>query len=166
MSPYVNLNAVAGQLYGTGSRLHTRRLQDRLRGTVSFQNGNWSDSKSSNASASAVSENRILRKKPCWHGLSLPLRQQSAFFQRFPVVFRLVLFLEANHPRPLLEGRRGTHGYGVLQFNPGRDLRNRGRFRCDGGCSVWGTIHISVRYFTGRKCYGICLPRRVHHRTR
>jgi hypothetical protein len=37
MSPYVNLNAVAGQLYGTGSRLHTRRLQDRLRGTVSFQ---------------------------------------------------------------------------------------------------------------------------------
>ncbi len=37
MSPYVNLNAVAGQLYGGGSRLHTRRLQDRLRGTVPFQ---------------------------------------------------------------------------------------------------------------------------------
>ena len=36
-SPYVNLNAVAGQLYGKGSRLHTRRLQDRLRGTVPFQ---------------------------------------------------------------------------------------------------------------------------------
>ncbi len=37
MSPYVNLNTVAGQLYGGGSRLHTRRLQDRLRGTVPFQ---------------------------------------------------------------------------------------------------------------------------------
>ncbi len=37
MSPYVNLNTVAGQLYGGGSRLHTRRLQDRLRGAVPFQ---------------------------------------------------------------------------------------------------------------------------------
>jgi hypothetical protein len=37
MNPYVNLNTVAGQLYGGGSRLHTRRLQDRLRGTVPFQ---------------------------------------------------------------------------------------------------------------------------------
>jgi len=37
MSSYVNLNAVAGQLYGAGSRLHTRRLKDRLRGTVPFQ---------------------------------------------------------------------------------------------------------------------------------
>ena len=37
MSPYVNLNTIAGQLYGGGSRLHTRRLQDRLRGTVPFQ---------------------------------------------------------------------------------------------------------------------------------
>ena len=37
MSPYVNQDAVAGQLYGYRSRLHTRRLQDRLRGTVPFQ---------------------------------------------------------------------------------------------------------------------------------
>ncbi len=37
MSPYVNQNAVAGQLYGSRSRLHTRRLQDRLRGKVPFQ---------------------------------------------------------------------------------------------------------------------------------
>jgi hypothetical protein len=37
MSPYVNQAAVAGQLYGYSSRLHTRRLQDRLRGTVPFQ---------------------------------------------------------------------------------------------------------------------------------
>jgi hypothetical protein len=37
MSPYVNQAAVAGQLYGYRSRLHTRRLQDRLRGAVLFQ---------------------------------------------------------------------------------------------------------------------------------
>lgn len=37
MSPYVNHAEVAGQLYGYRSRLHTRRLQDRLRGTVPFQ---------------------------------------------------------------------------------------------------------------------------------
>ena len=37
MSPYVDLNTIAGQLYGGGSRLHTRRLKDRLRGTVPFQ---------------------------------------------------------------------------------------------------------------------------------
>lgn len=36
-SPYVNLNTVAGQLYGGGSRLHTRRLQERLRGVVPFK---------------------------------------------------------------------------------------------------------------------------------
>jgi hypothetical protein len=37
MSPYVNQDEVAGQLYGGRSRLHTRRLQDRLRGTIPFQ---------------------------------------------------------------------------------------------------------------------------------
>jgi hypothetical protein len=37
MSPYVDLNAVAAQLYGGGSRLHTRRLQDRLRGATPFK---------------------------------------------------------------------------------------------------------------------------------
>jgi hypothetical protein len=34
---YLDLNAVAGQLYGSRSRLHTRRLHDRLRGRVPFQ---------------------------------------------------------------------------------------------------------------------------------
>ena len=34
---YLDLNAVAGQLYGSRSRLHTRRLHDRLQGRVPSQ---------------------------------------------------------------------------------------------------------------------------------
>ncbi len=35
--PFIDLAYIAGQLYGSRSRLHTRRLQDRLAGKVAFQ---------------------------------------------------------------------------------------------------------------------------------
>ncbi len=35
--PYINLPYVAEKLYGSRSRLHTRKLQDRLRGRFPFQ---------------------------------------------------------------------------------------------------------------------------------
>jgi hypothetical protein len=35
--PYIDLYYVAARLYGRGSRLHTRKLQDRLGGRFHFQ---------------------------------------------------------------------------------------------------------------------------------
>ncbi len=36
-NPYIDLDFVAEQLYGGRSRLHTRRLQDKLKGRSVFQ---------------------------------------------------------------------------------------------------------------------------------
>jgi hypothetical protein len=36
-NPYIDLDFVAQQLYGGRSRLHTRRLQDKLKGRSVFQ---------------------------------------------------------------------------------------------------------------------------------
>ena len=36
-NPYIDLDFVADQLYGGRSRLHTRRLQDKLKGRSVFQ---------------------------------------------------------------------------------------------------------------------------------
>ncbi len=36
-NPYIDVSFVADQLYGGRSRLHTRRLQDKLRGRSIFQ---------------------------------------------------------------------------------------------------------------------------------
>ncbi len=36
-NPYIDLAFVAGELYGGRSRLHTRRLQDKLKGRSVFQ---------------------------------------------------------------------------------------------------------------------------------
>jgi hypothetical protein len=36
-NPYIDLDFVAEQLYGGRSRLHTRRLQDKLKGRSMFQ---------------------------------------------------------------------------------------------------------------------------------
>ena len=36
-NPYIDLDFVAEQLYGSRSRLHTRRLQDKLKGRSLFQ---------------------------------------------------------------------------------------------------------------------------------
>ncbi len=36
-NPYIDLEYIASQLYGGRSRLHTRKLQDRLKGRFTFQ---------------------------------------------------------------------------------------------------------------------------------
>lgn len=36
-NPSIDLDYIAGRLYGGRSRLHTRKLQDRLKGRFSFQ---------------------------------------------------------------------------------------------------------------------------------